>query len=204
MTNTTATVETLTAEVHVLQVGNRQITLCVVKQLDRVRYVELEPMGRVRSGRKEEPGAGECHLEVVGRSYTDGALVFAFAPTAHIQAPPEWLHWMQHADPGGGERQMITVERDGYPSSQWVDLHRLWPMFMGDDVGIDRHQFTWAYPSYDSGRVRYCDRRADCDLPALCEAWQGEAECQYSDAVDAVQMCAEAVELPLIVLAGLK
>ena len=33
---TTATVETLTAEVRVLAVGNRQITLSVAKQLDFV------------------------------------------------------------------------------------------------------------------------------------------------------------------------
>lgn len=48
---TTATVETLTAEVRVLMVGNRQVTLSVYKQLDE--YLS-EPgwvnFGRVRSG----------------------------------------------------------------------------------------------------------------------------------------------------------
>jgi hypothetical protein len=34
--STTATVETLTAQVRVLQVGNRQITLSIYKQLDTV------------------------------------------------------------------------------------------------------------------------------------------------------------------------
>ncbi len=45
---TTATVETLTAEVRVLMVGNRQVTASVAKQLDHVALSELEIMGRVR------------------------------------------------------------------------------------------------------------------------------------------------------------
>lgn len=44
----TATVETLTAEVRVLMVGSRQITLSVAKQLDWVDYALLEVFGRVR------------------------------------------------------------------------------------------------------------------------------------------------------------
>lgn len=45
----TATVETLTAEVRVLQVGNRQITTSVANQLDHLDDTALiEPMGRVR------------------------------------------------------------------------------------------------------------------------------------------------------------
>ena len=45
--STTATVETLTAEVRVLMVGNRQITLSVAKQLDEVPIAEIEVFGRV-------------------------------------------------------------------------------------------------------------------------------------------------------------
>ncbi|HMH59035.1 MAG TPA: hypothetical protein VK537_07625 [Galbitalea sp.] len=44
----TATVETLTAEVRVLQVGNRQITTSVAKQLDHVGLNQIEPFGRIR------------------------------------------------------------------------------------------------------------------------------------------------------------
>ena len=40
---TTATVETLTASVNVLQVGSRQITLSVARQLDEVSRDEIEP-----------------------------------------------------------------------------------------------------------------------------------------------------------------
>lgn len=47
---TTATVETLTAEVRVLAVGNRQITLSVAKQLDFVELHDLTVFGRVKLG----------------------------------------------------------------------------------------------------------------------------------------------------------
>jgi hypothetical protein len=46
----TATVETLAAEVRVLMVGNRQVTLSVAKQLDWVPLVDLELFGRVKLG----------------------------------------------------------------------------------------------------------------------------------------------------------
>jgi len=45
-----ATVEVLTAEVRVLQVGRRQVTLSVVRQLDWADPVDVEPFGRVRTG----------------------------------------------------------------------------------------------------------------------------------------------------------
>lgn len=64
--STTATVETLTAEVRVLMVGNRQITAGVAAQLDAVRYVDAEPMGRIRLRNSDA---------WIGRSLTDGTLV---------------------------------------------------------------------------------------------------------------------------------
>jgi hypothetical protein len=48
----TATVETLTAEVRTLMVGNRQVTMSVYKQLDCVGHAVIEPFGRVQSGAK--------------------------------------------------------------------------------------------------------------------------------------------------------
>jgi hypothetical protein len=55
----TATVETLAAEVRVLMVGNRQVTLSVAKQLDSFSTYEdeslnFEPFGRIRTGTKGE------------------------------------------------------------------------------------------------------------------------------------------------------
>jgi hypothetical protein len=58
----TATVETLTAEVRVLMVGSRQVTLSVVRQLDIAKPDQIMPFGRVRAAR--DFGAGD--IEVVG------------------------------------------------------------------------------------------------------------------------------------------
>ena len=68
--STTATVETLTAEVRVLMVGSRQVTLSVYNQLDEVPYADIEPFGRVRP-RDAEQG----RVCVVGRDKESGALV---------------------------------------------------------------------------------------------------------------------------------
>ena len=50
---TTAHVEVLTAEVRVLMVGSRQVTLSVYRQLDHVRPGHIEPFGRVRDGAED-------------------------------------------------------------------------------------------------------------------------------------------------------
>lgn len=47
MSSKTATVETLTAEVRVLMVGSRQVTMSVYNQLDYVAPEQIEPFGRV-------------------------------------------------------------------------------------------------------------------------------------------------------------
>jgi hypothetical protein len=67
----TATVETLTAEVRVLMVGSRQITLSVAKQLDTCPFFEMQPMGRIRMA------DGVC---LIGKRLSDGTLVTASIP----------------------------------------------------------------------------------------------------------------------------
>lgn len=69
MSTATATVETLTAEVRVLMVGSRQVTLSVFGQLDRVGIHAIEPFGRVHPR-----DADADRIYVVGRSLT-GTLV---------------------------------------------------------------------------------------------------------------------------------
>ena len=80
-----ATVEVLTAEVRVLQVGRRQVTLSVVRQLDWADPADVKPFGRVRTsdnlpsrpraissdsaGRVKQPAA----IEIVGSA--SGVLV---------------------------------------------------------------------------------------------------------------------------------
>ena len=74
MTSATATVETLSAEVRVLMVGRRQVTMSVFRQLDTVDWTErktLELFGRVRETRKDEKDL----LHVVGRVKDTGVLV---------------------------------------------------------------------------------------------------------------------------------
>jgi hypothetical protein len=60
-----ATVEVLAAEVRVLMVGSRQVTLSVYRQLDEVHIATIEPFGRVRSG-KPDKREWVRRLEVVG------------------------------------------------------------------------------------------------------------------------------------------
>ena len=67
---TTATVETITAEVRVLMVGNRQVTLSVYRQLDTVDLRLMSPFGRIN-----DPAQPAQAVWVVGRSVADGTLV---------------------------------------------------------------------------------------------------------------------------------
>ena len=76
----TATVQTLTAEVHVLQVGSRQITLSVAKQLDYVDLDEVEIFGRVKIWPRDNG------IELIGRHIRTGALVV----TCAVSGEPRW------------------------------------------------------------------------------------------------------------------
>jgi TPP-dependent indolepyruvate ferredoxin oxidoreductase alpha subunit len=88
---TITTVETLTAQVRVLMVGNRQITLSVAKQLDEVRPHVIHPFGRIKTGtstRGKYRGKDPALLEVIGEyrgdlvraSVTDRWLILAADP----------------------------------------------------------------------------------------------------------------------------
>jgi hypothetical protein len=63
----TATVEVLTAEVRVLMVGSRQITLSVARQLDEVEWEQCEPFGRIRDSQ-------DFSTAVIGRDRNNGQL----------------------------------------------------------------------------------------------------------------------------------
>lgn len=88
MTKQTATVETLTAEVRVLVVGNRQVTLSVYRQLDNIDPEWFEPFGRVCDS--QDRSAWPCRrcdqkvavVRLVGVDTMAGALsrVRAFEP----------------------------------------------------------------------------------------------------------------------------
>jgi hypothetical protein len=67
--STEAKVELLTAEVRTLMVGNRQVTLSVAKQLDRIGLEHLDPFGRIRIG-------DDGNL-AIGRDRRSGALAIS-------------------------------------------------------------------------------------------------------------------------------
>lgn len=86
--STTATVETLTAEVRVLMVGKRQITQSVYQQLDFEAFPNVSCFGRVRTNRPPSvfvpSGSGQVErsvVEVVGVD-AGGALV-----RSHVRVP---------------------------------------------------------------------------------------------------------------------
>ena len=68
----TATVEVLSAEVRVLMVGRRQVTLSVYRQLDEVSPDDIEPFGRVNDSKDNHD-----YIWGVGRHSDEGTLVRA-------------------------------------------------------------------------------------------------------------------------------
>jgi hypothetical protein len=99
-TTTTARVEVLTAEVHVLMVGSRQVTMSMYEQLDWAAGNEpayFEPFGRVRPRRPHcSDGwgrvSGDCPsdcVDMVGRDPATGSLVRTCARLGAVVAG-EW------------------------------------------------------------------------------------------------------------------
>jgi hypothetical protein len=111
MTTTAARVELLTAEVRVLMVGSRQITLSVFRQLDRVDSALIEPFGRVRD-KPADPGSDR--VTVVGRSARPadhGALVRS-SLSAQYEHQQAWI-WRNGREPiwdGDGDGEPMTAE----------------------------------------------------------------------------------------------
>src|ERR1035437_8270191 len=72
-TTTTATIESLTAEVRTLVVGSRQITLSVAKQLDIIPLSRLRIFGRVHISKDVDYviGADEDGTLALAKYYPD-------------------------------------------------------------------------------------------------------------------------------------
>jgi hypothetical protein len=106
--SSTATVETLTAEVRVLMVGNRQITTSVAKQLDTVPLDKLKPFGRVRMS--------DGQIWVIGSRVEDGTLVIA-NPLMHFETVARvWIH---------DKDEIAQWESLGFSRAYSDDLHVL-------------------------------------------------------------------------------
>lgn len=119
----TATVETLTARVHVLQVGNRQVTVGVMQQLDTVHWYELEPFGRFQSG---------AHMGLIGKRITDGTLVkSAFPPGEHSS------YRMDESDEKLRGRMAFLAALASADLTGWPD----------EDRTLRLHRLKWARPT---------------------------------------------------------
>lgn len=112
--STTATVETLTAEVRVLMVGNRQVTLSVYRQLDHVKVTRIEPFGRVNAADRDKLGD---EINVVGRDTRDGVLVRS--AISLISVPPYFAQRPGTVGYMGDDYYRERVE-------VWRSLYRAW------------------------------------------------------------------------------
>lgn len=181
----TATVEVLTAEVRVLQVGSRQVTLSVYRQLDLVYPSKVEPFGRIRD-RDDDPD----RVYVVGRHVDDGSLVRSFCrrwyderavDATDLVAVPEsasrygtvQFELDDSADPDNGATRFVVECRD-------VFRCRAGCVECGSHNG-------WHWRS-----------------PGACVKAVRRAEQMREGAEAANRLAREWADLPLVVLAGLR
>jgi hypothetical protein len=114
--STTATVETLTAQVRVLMVGSRQVTLSIFDQLDSCHPDLITPFGRV-SPRNERPK----QVTVVGRS-PGGELCRSSIgiPSRNRATGGVWgWHWSNHGGTAVNEKEQ---ERMADRYAEWINL----------------------------------------------------------------------------------
>jgi len=85
----------LSAEVRVLQVGNRQITRSIYRELDEAAPERFAPFGRVKDNKRKLKDG----LLLVGRDSETRALVRYHAQPpdwSESEGPEEFAHWMRH------------------------------------------------------------------------------------------------------------
>ncbi len=122
MTENSATVEVLTAEVRQLMIGKRQVTLSIFRQLDDVDPDCCQPFGRVHDSnaptRRGSRGTSLPTVHVVGRSTDTGALV-----RAHRAEPEHPAPWMkQGLGPRPEPAVLARYERDLTRYREWAAL----------------------------------------------------------------------------------
>ncbi len=117
--------QALTAEIHVLQVGSKSVTLSAAKQLDYFPADTIKPFGRVRINPKPDPGV----IEAIGS--VDGVLVRSWVRARKVECPG-------YPDPfphGYGTPQ-VTCARHSNTRA-------------GETAGGGRHTWTEYTPSQD-------------------------------------------------------
>lgn len=175
----TATVETLTAEVRVLMVGSRQITLSVYAQLDSVDFDEIEPFGRVRPRDSRLD-----YIYLVGRHRQTNVLVRSIVPGG-VQSIKEDLCWGEYsyailaAETKARDltRELERAERYELDCHHLGDSHRC----LADEITAKQAELQAARDTAAKLRGEYAQE----EKPALAQA-------------------AKLAELPLIILAGLR
>lgn len=184
----TASVEVLAAEVRVLMVGSRQVTLSVYRQLDTVPHGQCEPFGRVRDS-KDASG----RLWVVGRRTTDGTLVRSSRqaprpPDAPTYAP--LAGWYQSGRGPRYDHKMVTVN-----GCRWV----------AHIAANGEDQVNWYIrPPYEVGGCGHGDDSWSFSSPETAELAAQVAQDELADLRHTRRLHEEWSALPLIVLAGLR
>ncbi len=180
-TTTTATVQTLAAEVRVLKFGSRQITLSVFKQLDVKPLDEVDVFGRVRTD-----NGSDSVVRLVGRHRDTGDLVrsAALAPNWTTAGPAEFYHWLFH----NYVRLSEQARKNGY---------RL--------TAASVEGRTLSYSTLNEGGRIECKKPAgSCDTTELERSWREHAVVDLALMVHEANTYAAAQAQPLIVLAGLR
>lgn len=206
MTNQSARVDVLTAEVRTLAVGRRQITMSVYRQLDKVAPPDIDPFGRVR-----DKLTADGYVEVVGKSRTDGSLVRSWVYQSP-RSPRITVYGEGHRFHVGCnvERKAATIrvaERDGFFVDFRLDGARAAPSIYSGNRDIDRRP-----DERDCGRLRvYSAQRYDRIYPddifvdEVSADWvKRTADELISDSIKQRELAAPWESLPLIVLAGLR
>jgi hypothetical protein len=208
MSTNTATIETLTAEVRVLMVGSRQVTMSVFKQLDWLTPSALTPFGRVSTGRKATddftPG-----IELVGVDES-GNLVRSeiWPPNWTKAAPAAFNHWQIHQQVAYQNPVNVTEKFNG---------HQLrWRHWSGEQVeGLCVHPVhpdigtpPWKQTDLErwlSAEYRHRRRLGEfCDVVALHDNWLDKCDDDYRVLRSDQELYDQMAALPLIVLAGLR
>ena len=129
-----AHVEVLRAEVRVLMVGSRQVTLSVARQLDEVDdYADINPFGRVRTGARR-PFAAVDFMEVIGAGW-DNVLVRCTLPLLRFRCGPDVLQGCHRVLTGGEEViDALCPRHDPTPPVMWDHHNWLTNEYPGYEV----------------------------------------------------------------------
>ena len=181
-TTTSATIETLTAQVRTLVVGSRQITLSVAKQLDVVELSQLRVFGRVHISKD--------HHRVIGAAW-DGTLALA----CYTNGPMNLRNpFIDQKDLEGGH--IIVCSGESEQSGQTYRLR-----FDGTDFEV---AVRATKPCGIDGHGVYTPKCGCWHSNGHTDRIRQAVQAQLASQAEVKALNKAAAESPLIVLAGLK